>query len=79
MLKFKCKGKIWMSYLKGLRLISRLNLTDALDVFVKTVALQLHICKVPCSAISLDTSYSEHCFLWLFFNCVAKHQDSALT
>jgi hypothetical protein len=63
MLKIKHKGKTWMSYLKGLRLICRLNLNVALDACFETVALQLHECKVPCSTLSLDTSYSEYFFL----------------
>ena len=47
MLKIKHKGKTRMSYLKGLRLISRLNLSVALNACFETVALQLHDCKVP--------------------------------
>lgn len=77
MLKIKHKGKTSMSYLKGLRLISRLNLSVALDAFFKTVALLLHDCKVPCSTLILDTGYSEYFFLWLSFKHVGKCQASA--
>jgi len=66
-----------MSYLKGLRLISRLNLSVALGACFKTVALLLHDCKVPCSTLRLDISYPNYCFLWLSFKHVGKCQDSA--
>jgi len=66
-----------MSYLEGLRLISRLNLGVALDACFKTVTLLLHDCKMPCSTLRLDTSYLEYCFLWLSFKHVGKCQDSA--
>lgn len=76
MLKIKHKGKTWMSYLKGLTLISRLNLSVELDACFETIALLLHDCKVPCSTLSLDTSYFECFFLWLSFKHVGKCQDS---